>query len=552
MKISKILSMALAAAAAAALLPANAALADGGYDTWTEAGNAAEVNIDYAVDADGNYTVMTALGLAKIANLVNGAEGDADNMTGKTVTLAADIDLSEAGVEGYPESVDIENSWIPIGNGENVFNGTFDGARNSINELYVYAENEDAGLFGRNAGTVKNVETGSGEIKLTVDSADSSGYSVGMVASNTNTVQNCINRVDITVDVDIINFTDGIYIGGVVGKNVCALSTPAATAVLDCLNYGDINGSCDITNNAAQLYAGGICGTSDRGVIGGKNTLIERCKNYGVIDLTGTQATRAGGIIGYANTSATNVNNCENEGDVSAYGVSYSMVGGIAGYCRSASINYCSNTAEVDGNINVGGILGLSSSAKINNCYNIGSVTGGTSMGGISGKSGTASYCYYLDTCADGGIAGKDTAGRAEARSSEQFASGEVAYLLNGRSSGGVWKQTIGEDAYPNFTGKTVYYDQESDRYYNEQDQPEAAGYRNTVLRKITADETTDDSVATVVLSEIAPNGNDIKKIEWSYKGVSEKYEGSLSTQGTVSFGIIVTDLLDAAQNKFM
>ena len=100
MKLGRILSGALAAVFAAAMLPVNAALAEGQYGTWTEAGDAAQENVDYIVDANGNYTVMTALGLAKIANIVNGSGGTADDLEGKSVTLANEIDLSAAGVIG--------------------------------------------------------------------------------------------------------------------------------------------------------------------------------------------------------------------------------------------------------------------------------------------------------------------------------------------------------------------------------------------------------------------------------------------------------------------
>ena len=41
--------------------------------------------------------------------------------------------------------------------------------------------------------------------------------------------------------------------------------------------------------------------------------------------------------------------------------------------------------------------------------------------------------------------------------SAEDVTSGKLAYLLNGKKAEGPWKQTIGTDAYPNFTGKAVY-----------------------------------------------------------------------------------------------
>lgn len=69
--------------------------------------------------------------------------------------------------------------------------------------------------------------------------------------------------------------------------------------------------------------------------------------------------------------------------------------------------------------------------------------------------------------------------------------------------------------------------------------------YTNTVLEKITAEETTDDSVATVVLSEIKPNGSALKKITWEYSETSGSYDGSIDTEGSVYFGVIIPYLLE-------
>ena len=41
--------------------------------------------------------------------------------------------------------------------------------------------------------------------------------------------------------------------------------------------------------------------------------------------------------------------------------------------------------------------------------------------------------------------------------------------MLNGWSSEGVWKQTLGEDMHPVFDGLTVYYDDENGGYTNEE-----------------------------------------------------------------------------------
>lgn len=54
-------------------------------------------------------------------------------------------------------------------------------------------------------------------------------------------------------------------------------------------------------------------------------------------------------------------------------------------------------------------------------------------------------------------------------KTSEQLASGEVAYSLQGDQKDLVWGQTIGTDKYPVIGGKTVYLtiDDNNNRVYS-------------------------------------------------------------------------------------
>ena len=127
-----------------------------------------------------------------------------------------------------------------------------------------------------------------------------------------------------------------------------------------------------------------------------------------------------------------------------------SKVGALVGYAESYISNcYADETVTVAGKTEVGGLVGYNASS-IQNSY-----AAQSCVAAYSATSNGASVvnCYYLaDT--DDGDGGK---------TADQFASGEVAYLLNGSTSPPaegeslVWYQTIGEDAYPNFTGLTVY-----------------------------------------------------------------------------------------------
>lgn len=103
-------------------------------------------------------------------------------------------------------------------------------------------------------------------------------------------------------------------------------------------------------------------------------------------------------------------------------------------------------------------IIQMSQSGNISNCYSIGTVSGdgdGTSADGVAGSNDTGngaaiSNSYYLsdsETETINGVTGKTQA---------QFASGEVAYLLQGTQSDQVWGQAIGTDNSPVLTSESV------------------------------------------------------------------------------------------------
>jgi len=80
-------------------------------------------------------------------------------------------------------------------------------------------------------------------------------------------------------------------------------------------------------------------------------------------------------------------------------------------------------------------------------------IKGAGYVGGIAGYSndGTVTNCYYLKGTANGGIAGTDIEGQAEAKFAEEFVSGKVAYLL-----GEAWGQNILKDEYPVLGGEKI------------------------------------------------------------------------------------------------
>ena len=101
-----------------------------------------------------------------------------------------------------------------------------------------------------------------------------------------------------------------------------------------------------------------------------------------------------------------------------------------------------------------GGVCGSNDDSVITNCYNTGNVSGdsGAYVGGVCGynNGGTITNCYWLkeEGKPSSGI-GSGNADGATIKSTEQFASGEVTWLLNHGQNNGPWRQNLGEDDYP-------------------------------------------------------------------------------------------------------
>lgn len=158
------------------------------------------------------------------------------------------------------------------------------------------------------------------------------------------------------------------------------------------------------------------------------------------------------GLFGYTNYNYE----IKNIGVTNSYFECAGNVGGVIGYGYTVVNNcYVTDTVQIKAEYGVGGLMG----------YNGGSVSNSHAYFQtlIGGGYGEITNCYYLSETEtdDGG------------KTAEQFASGEVAYLLqSGIQPGGyydendqwveteaphVWGQTIGTEEYPVLGGKRVY-----------------------------------------------------------------------------------------------
>ena len=168
-----------------------------------------------------------------------------------------------------------------------------------------------------------------------------------------------------------------------------------------------------------RMYGAGVCGINYDGK-------LQNCSNSSTV--IGNMEQGIGGVCG-KNAYDGIIENCFNEGTVRATTEEGTFVFG-----------------------GVGGVCGINEMGTIKSCYNTASVSGKYAVGGVCGISsrGTTTNCYYLSNTAIGGIGGQDESGKAEKRSIEEFKSGEVAWLLNGKGLGEqVWGQHLGIDPSP-------------------------------------------------------------------------------------------------------
>ena len=193
-------------------------------------------------------------------------------------------------------------------------------------------------------------------------------------------------------------------------------------------------------------YVGGVVGYNYWGTVS---------NSYNTGSVSGSWY--VGGVVGYS--SYGTVSNSYNTGSVS--GDSY--VGGVVGYNYYDTVSNSYNTGTVSGSSAVGGVVGYNNNdGAVSNSYNTGSVSGSWYVGGVVGYKykGTVSNSYYLEGCVS------KNNGCGTAKTAEQFASGEVAYLLQGSQADLIWGQSIGIDPYPVLGGAEVLY--QDGIYFNE------------------------------------------------------------------------------------
>ena len=271
-----------------------------------------------------------------------------------------------------------------------------------------------------------------------------------------NTSANAVLTANITVNENLLDSLQYDAEGNVSNGSDFITWTPIADCMGDIIGY---SGTFDGNNKTVSgLY---FNGNSPRIGLFGSSEADGNIKNVGVVDSYFKGNEFVGGVCG---RNVGTITNCYNTGNLTAIDPN-AAIGGICGINdNGGTIANCYNTGTVTATgstASVGGVCGYSI-APISNCYNIGTVTAtgsGADISSICGLNcGPITNCYYL----------ADTEDENGSKTTAQFASGEVAYLLSQGCStgegdntvtydGSIWGQTIGTDTYPTLGGAKVY-----------------------------------------------------------------------------------------------
>ncbi|MBE7019843.1 MAG: hypothetical protein E7411_00210 [Ruminococcaceae bacterium] len=228
------------------------------------------VNTDWYNTTDTEFVITTGAQLAGFAKLVNDGT---DSFKGKTVKLAADIDLNQV-------------DWTSIGTSANPFLGTFDGGEKTIFNLWGAADAN--GLFGYTSSGNRADNTGTEAIvkNFTINGAvitDNAQLHNGAAAViGCGNMHTTVKNVTVTGEIIIT----GARSGGILGYAYSG-------AIIDDCHVDGASENMDSHIDALYWACGGIMGfTSNEGTVeitnsSVKNVNINAVNHYG-----------AGGILG--------------------------------------------------------------------------------------------------------------------------------------------------------------------------------------------------------------------------------------------------------------
>ena len=295
-----------------------------------------------------------------------------------------------------------EKSWVPIGDSNNKYQGTFDGNNKTITNLYINASQNYMGLFGYTyEGTIKNLTFEYANVTKTNNYA---GVLVGK-AYGGSTLQNI--KISNTCQIK-----GGNYTGGIAGE----LDGNA----YNCVNCATVQGIQNI---------GGLCGNYSKSRTGNSMTA---CANYGNVTASNSNV---GGLVGYFDSGT--IQDCANYGDVKGT----ERVAGMAGFVSSGKIQNV---------FSYGNICVTTKTQKVGMFY--GYSNSGATEGMVAYYSGAKLIVNGQEQTVKAFGNGKPSEDNATGFTEAKLKCGVVAYQLQqNASSEAKWGQNLAndDDIYP-------------------------------------------------------------------------------------------------------
>ena len=293
-----------------------------------------------------------------------------------------------------------EKSWVPIGNSNKMYKGTFDGNGKIITNLYINASQKYVGLFGYTyQSTIKNLTFENANVTNT---QSNTGILVGK-AGYGSTLQN----IKISETCQMKGDWDT---GGIAGE----LDGNAS----NCVNYATVQGKENV---------GGLFSYYSR-----TGNSITACANYG--NVTATSET-AGGLVGYFGSGT--IQDCANYGDVKGT----DRVAGMAGFVDKGKLQNV---------FSYGNVSAMNSTQEVGMAF--GYSGNGTAEGMVAYYSGAKLTVNSQEQTAKAFGSGKLSEDNATGFTETQLKSGVVTYLLQqNASSEAKWGQNLANDGdiYP-------------------------------------------------------------------------------------------------------
>ncbi len=442
-------------------------------------------DIDLETDADNPWTPIGNNPRTKSPQFLGSFDGDHNTVCGLYVDVqeygyvglfgavgqldrSSTAEVKNLRVEGTVRAARTISSFFAggiaglVGQGAKITDCSFQGtveASATENASPAYA----GGIAGYNFGTISGCSVSSSKISGVSSSSASSTtinkvYAAGMAAATgaSAIIENCtVENTAITSQASVVG--THCYAGGIVADSLCSITQCTVTGgTVSGIITGTVPEDDDGPKPIKVSGVGGIAGISSGAVTDCVNSASVSGTHHDQEEDNVAQG--SGGIVG---CNENLVARCVNSGSVTGTG---NYIGGVAGYNNTtAGIYHSYNTGDVTGGDYIGGIVGKAEYGTCDHSYNYGAVVSNSSgqaanIGGVFGHivawTASAHDCYYLDSSAasSGTADSSATVSNVESKTSDQFASGEVTFLLDDGSTQQIWGQEIGTDGYPLLT----------------------------------------------------------------------------------------------------